>query len=162
MTEEEELLSIIEWCLLKQEFKEGILFGYEINVFSGQHKNPIYSKATLTQSQQEIMQWRLILKEILGPNIQYIAGLDNVKTDDMLSCLPSANTADESSSPSKQKGMLQANNLFASTNMNDESFQEQLSKRSSTNGKPPFFHVQGLIFVPNIRWGEGTKATFLR
>ena len=37
------------------------------------------------------MQWSLILEEI-GPNIQHIAGVDNIVADTLLSRLPSANT----------------------------------------------------------------------
>ena len=82
-TTEKELLSIVE-CL--KQFR-GILQGYEINVFSD-HKNLVYA-ATVSQSQR-VMRWRLILEEF-GPNIQHIAGVDNVVAD-ALSRLPSANT----------------------------------------------------------------------
>jgi len=81
-TTEKELLSIVE-CL--KQFR-GILFGYPINVFSD-HKNLVYA-ATLSESQR-VMRWRLILEEF-GPNIQHIAGVDNIVAG-MLSRLPSAN-----------------------------------------------------------------------
>jgi len=61
-TTEKELLSIVE-CL--KQFR-GILFGYEINVFSD-HKILVYYAATVSESQR-VMRWRLILKEF-GPNI---------------------------------------------------------------------------------------------
>ena len=130
-TTEKELLSIVE-CL--KQFK-GILFGYEINVFSD-HKNLVY-EATLSQSQR-VMRWRLILEEF-GPNIQHIAGLDNVVAD-TLSRLPSANT-DEKDSPCTPLDSHQANELFALDN-ETESFplslslvhreqQKELNKRNS-------------------------------
>ena len=65
-----ELLAIVE-CL--NQFR-GILFGYEINVFSN-HKNMVYV-ATLSESQR-VMGWRIILKDC-GPTIQHIAGVENV------------------------------------------------------------------------------------
>jgi hypothetical protein len=55
-------------------------------VFSD-HKNLVYA-ATVSESQR-VMRWRLILEEF-GPNIQHIAGVDNIVAD-MLSRLPSAN-----------------------------------------------------------------------
>ena len=60
-TTKKELLMIVE-CL--KQF-QGILFGYEINVFSD-HKNLVYA-ATLSESQR-VMLWKLILKDF-GPNI---------------------------------------------------------------------------------------------
>ena len=62
---EKELLAIVE-CL--KQFR-GIIFGYEINVFSD-HINMVYD-VTLSEYQR-VMRWRLILKEF-GPNIQHIA-----------------------------------------------------------------------------------------
>jgi hypothetical protein len=56
-------------------------------VFSD-HENLVYA-ATVSESQR-VMRWRLILKEF-GPNIQHIAGNDNVVAD-MLSHVPSANS----------------------------------------------------------------------
>ena len=53
---------------------QGILFGYEINVFS-HHKNLVYA-ATLSEHQR-VMRWRLIIKEF-GINIKHIAGVDNI------------------------------------------------------------------------------------
>ena len=70
-TIEKELLSIVE-CL--NQFR-GILFGYSINVFSN-HKNLVYA-ANLSESSQQVTQWRLILEEF-GPNLQHIAGVDNI------------------------------------------------------------------------------------
>ena len=61
-----------------------ILFGYEINVFLD-HKNMVYA-TTLSESQR-VMRWRLILEDS-GPNIQNIAGVENIVVD-MLSRLPS-------------------------------------------------------------------------
>ena len=52
----------------------GIIFGYEINVFS-YHKNLVYAK-TLSESQRVIC-WQLIFEEF-GPNIHHIAGVDNI------------------------------------------------------------------------------------
>ena len=72
-TNEKELLAIVE-CLKK--FR-GIVFGYEINVFSD-HNNLVYA-ATLSESQR-LMRWRLIIEEF-GPNIQNIAGVDNIVSD---------------------------------------------------------------------------------
>ena len=72
-TTEKELITIVE-CLHKFQ---GILFGYEIKVFSD-HKNMVYA-ATLSESQR-VMRWRLILKEF-GTNIQHITGVDNIVAD---------------------------------------------------------------------------------
>ena len=72
-TTEKELIMIVE-CL--KQFR-GILFGYEINVFS-YHKNLVYA-ATLSEFQR-VMRWRLIIKEY-GPNIQHISGVDNILAD---------------------------------------------------------------------------------
>ena len=72
-TTDKELLAIVEF--LKQLW--GILFGYEINILS-YHKNLVYVK-TLIES-QSVMRWRLILEEF-GPNIQHIAGVDNIVAD---------------------------------------------------------------------------------
>ena len=55
----------------------GIIFGYEINVFSD-HKNLFYV-ATLIESQR-VMRWKLIIEEF-GPNIQHISGVDNILAD---------------------------------------------------------------------------------
>ena len=63
----------------------GITFGYEINVFSD-HKNLVYA-ATLSESKR-VMRWRLIIEDF-GPNIQHIAGVDNIVAD-TLSILPYA------------------------------------------------------------------------
>ena len=77
---EKKLLTIVE-CL--HQFR-GIIFGYEIYVFSD-HKNLVYA-ATLSESQR-VMRWRLILEEF-GTNIQHISGVDNMVAD-TLSRLPS-------------------------------------------------------------------------
>ena len=79
-TTEKELLAIVE-CL--KQFR-GIIFGYEINVFSD-HKNLVYA-ATLSES-QSAMRCQLILEEF-DPNIQHISGVDNIVSD-TLSILPS-------------------------------------------------------------------------
>ena len=60
----------------------GIVFGYEINVFSD-NKNLVYA-ATLSESQR-VMRWRLFIEEF-GTNIQNISGFDNIVAD-MLSRL---------------------------------------------------------------------------
>ena len=70
---DKELLAIVE--RLKQP--QGILFGYEINIFYDQ-KNLVYA-ANLIEYQRLIL-WRLILKEF-GPNIQHIDGVDNIVAD---------------------------------------------------------------------------------
>ena len=72
-TTEKKLLAILE-CL--KQFR-GTIFGYEINVFSD-YKNLVYA-STLSESQR-VMRWRIILKEF-GPNIQHIAGADNIVPD---------------------------------------------------------------------------------
>jgi hypothetical protein len=46
-------------------------------VFSD-HKNLVY--AALVSESQRVMRWRLILEEF-GPNIQHIAGIDNVELE---------------------------------------------------------------------------------
>jgi hypothetical protein len=75
-------------------------------VFSD-HKNLVYA-ATVSES-QKVMRWRLILEEF-GPNIQHIAGLDNVVAD-MLSCVPSANCDRDELEPSNAQH--HAKELFA-------------------------------------------------
>ena len=79
-TTEKELLAIVE-CLKK--FR-GIIFGYEINLLSD-HNNLVY--ATTLSEYQRVMRWQLIIEEF-GPNIQHIAGVDNILAD-TLSRLPS-------------------------------------------------------------------------
>ena len=64
-----------------------ILFGYPIKVYSD-HKNLVHA-ATQSQSQQ-VMCWRLILKEF-GPNIVHIKGDDNIVAD-VISRLPTTTT----------------------------------------------------------------------
>ena len=61
---------------------QGILFGYEINVFSD-HKNLVYA-STLSESQR-VMRCLLIIEEF-GPNIQHMAVVEN-KVSDTLSRL---------------------------------------------------------------------------
>ena len=73
ITTDKDILAIVE-CL--KQF-QGILFVYEINVFSD-HKNLVYA-ATLSES-QSIMHWRLIIEEF-GPNIRHIAGVDSIVAD---------------------------------------------------------------------------------
>ena len=77
---EKELLAIVEPL---NQF-HGILFGHDINIFS-YHKKLVFA-ATLRKCQR-VMRWRLIL-EGFGPNIQHIAGFDNIVAD-TLSILPS-------------------------------------------------------------------------
>ena len=84
----------------------GICFGYEINIFSD-HKNLVYA-ATLSESQR-VMRWRLILEEF-GPNIQHIAGVDNIVAN-TLSRLPS--TPSDNNYPCTRKAQCRANYLFA-------------------------------------------------
>ena len=98
---ENELLAIVEWLKKSQ----GIIFGYEINIFS-YHKNLVYA-ATLSEYQR-VMHWRLILEEF-GPNIQHIAGVDNIVAD-TLSRLPS--TTSDKYEPCKRKSRCRANELF--------------------------------------------------
>ena len=69
-TTEKELLAIME-CL--KPFR-GIIFGYEINIFS--YNNNLLCAATLSEYQR-VMHWRLIIEES-GPIIQHIAGVDNI------------------------------------------------------------------------------------
>jgi hypothetical protein len=118
-TTEKELLSIVE-CL--KQFR-GILFGYKINVFSD-HKNLDYA-ATVSESQR-VMRWRLILGEF-GPNIQHIAGINNVVAD-MLSHVPSANCDQDELEPSNAQH--HAKELFALevNTANDDGFPLLLSK----------------------------------
>ena len=80
ITIDKELLTILE-CLKQLR---GILFGYEINVFSD-HKN-LFNAATLSESQR-VMHWGLILEEF-GPNIQNIAVVYSIVAD-TLSRFPS-------------------------------------------------------------------------
>ena len=83
-----------------------ITFGYEINVFS-YHKNQLYA-ATLSESQR-IMCWRIIIKEF-GPNIQHIAGDDNIVSDTLsrLTSMPS-----DKYKPYTIQSQCHANELFA-------------------------------------------------
>ena len=55
------------------------------------------------------MEWRLILEDF-GPNIQHIAGVDNIIAD-TLSRLPSANN--DESIPSTSQGSRHVKDLFA-------------------------------------------------
>ena len=101
-TTEKELLAIVE-C--PKKFR-GIIFGYEINVFSD-HKNMVYA-ATLSESQR-VMLWKLIIEEF-GPNIQHISGVDNIIAD-TLSILTS--TPRDKYDPCTRKSQCCANNLFS-------------------------------------------------
>ena len=82
------------------------MFGYEINVFSD-NKNLVYA-ATLSESER-VMHWRLIMKEF-GPNIQHIAGVDNIVAD-TLSRPPS--TPRDKYETCTRKDQCRANKLFA-------------------------------------------------
>ena len=99
---EKKLLAIVE-CL--KQFP-GIIFDYEINVFS-YHNNLVYA-ATLIES-QSVIQWRLIIKEF-GPKVQHIAGFDNIIAD-TLSRLPS--TPSDNNEPCTRKDQCRGNKLFA-------------------------------------------------
>ena len=72
-TTEKKLLAIVEYPKKSQ----GIIFGYEINAFSD-NKNLVYA-VKLSESQR-VMRWIIILEEF-GPNIQHIAGVDNIVAD---------------------------------------------------------------------------------
>ena len=72
-TSKKEPLMVAE-CL--KQFR-GILFGYEINIFSD-HKSLVY--ATTLSEYQRVMRWRLTIEEI-GPNIQHIDLVDNIVSD---------------------------------------------------------------------------------
>ena len=108
-TTDKELLAIAE-CF--KQFR-GIIFGYEINAFSD-HKNLVYA-ATLSESQR-VMRWQLIIKEF-GPNIQHIAGVDNI-VDDTLSRLTS--TPSEKNESCTRKAQCRANELFAISRKNND------------------------------------------
>ena len=95
-------MTIVE-CL--KQFR-GILFGYEINIFSD-HNNLSYV-ATLSESQRVIF-WRLIIKEF-GINIRHIAVVDNI-VDDTLSRLPSRPS--DKYEPCTSNSQCHANELFA-------------------------------------------------
>ena len=84
----------------------GIIFGYEINVFSD-HKNLFYA-ATLSESQR-VMRWRLILKDF-GLNIHNIARVDNIVADTIirLTSMPS-----DKYETCTRKSQCCANDLFA-------------------------------------------------
>ena len=84
----------------------GILFDYEINVFLN-HNNLVYA-ATLSESQR-VMRWQLVPEE-LGPNIQHIAGVDNIVAD-TISRLPY--TPSDKNNPCTRKAQCHANELFA-------------------------------------------------
>ena len=101
-TTEKEFLTIVE-CL--KQFR-GIISGYEINVFSD-HKNLVYA-VTLSESQR-VMRWRLILGEV-GPNIQQIAGVDNLVAD-TLSILTS--TPSDRYEPCTMKAQCREKKLFS-------------------------------------------------
>ena len=74
-TNKKELLAIMEY--LKQF--QGIIFGYEINIFS-YHKNLFYT-ATLSES-QKLMLWQIIPEEF-GPNIHHMDRVDNTVAYDL-------------------------------------------------------------------------------
>ena len=112
-TTEKELLSIVE-CL--KQFR-GILFGYPINIYSD-HKNLVYA-ATMSESQR-VMRWRLILEEF-GPNIEHIAGVDNIVAD-TLSRHPSANIEDDdinSEATNKPAEAEKVKQLYVANNNSD-------------------------------------------
>ena len=84
----------------------GIIFGYEINLFSNS-KNLVYA-ATLSEY-QKAMRWRLIIGEF-GPNIQYISGVDNIVADTLSILLSTPSNKYESCT---RKAQCCANKLFA-------------------------------------------------
>ena len=84
----------------------GIIFDYEINVLSD-HKNMVYA-ATLSESQR-VMRWRIIIEEF-RPNIQHIAGVDNIVAD-TISRLPS--TPSNKNETCTRKAQFCENELFA-------------------------------------------------
>ena len=104
-----ELLLIVK-CL--KQF-QGILFGYEIDVFSNL-ENLVYEEKI--SASQIFMQWRLILKQF-GPNTHRISLIEN-KLADNLSCQPLANIdRDESSTMNDSR---RENEIFAFNNDEDE------------------------------------------
>ena len=96
-----ELITVVE-CLDKFS---GIIFGYEINVFSD-NKNMVYA-ATMSESQREI-HWKIIIK-VFGYNTQNIAGVDNIVAY-KLSRLPY--TSVDKDDPSTSKTQCCMNELF--------------------------------------------------
>ena len=66
----------------------GIIFGYEINVFSD-HNNLLYA-ANLSESQR-VMRWKIMFEKF-GPHIQHIYGVDNLVSNmpSRFSSMPSA------------------------------------------------------------------------
>ena len=68
-----ELLELVKFL----KHLRGILFSYEINVFSD-NKNLIYA-ATPSESQR-VMCWRLIIGKF-EPTIQHISGVENIVYD---------------------------------------------------------------------------------
>ena len=101
-TTEREILAIVE-CL--KQFR-GILFGYEINLFS--YYNNLVSAANLSESQM-VMLWRLIIEEF-GPNIQNIYGFDKIVADTLSRLLSMPSDKYETCT---RKAQYHANNLFA-------------------------------------------------
>jgi hypothetical protein len=88
--------------------------------------------ATVSESQR-VMRWRLIFEEF-GPNIQHIAGIDNVVAD-MLSCVPSANCDQDELEPSNAQH--HAKELFALevNTTNDDGFPLSLISRCSMSNR---------------------------
>ena len=84
---------------------QGVIFGYEIKVISD-HNNLVYAP-TLSESQR-VMRWQLIIEDF-GPNIQHIAGFDNIVSD-TLSRFPS--TPSNKYKSCTRKAQCHANELF--------------------------------------------------
>ena len=83
----------------------GIIFGYEINIFSD-HKNLVYA-AKMSESQR-MMCWRLILEDF-GTTIQHIAGVDNIVADTLNRLLSTPSNKKELCT---RKDQCRANKLF--------------------------------------------------
>ena len=99
---EKEMLAIVE--RLNQFW--GILFVNEINTFSDD-KNMFY--ATTLIEYKMLMFWQPII-EYFGPNIQHIAGIDNIVSD-TLSRLPSMPS--DNYEPCTKKAQCWANDLLS-------------------------------------------------
>ena len=100
-TTKKEIIVIAEW--LKKSHR--IISGYEINVFS-YNKNLVY--ATNLSESQRVMNWWLIIEEF-GPNIQNIAGVENIVSDKLIRLPP---TSFNKHKPSTSNYQCCANKLF--------------------------------------------------
>ena len=100
-TTRKKLFAIVE-CLKQLH---GIIFGYEINVFS-YHKNMVYA-ATLSEYQWVMYLW-LIIKDF-GPNIQHIYWFEKILSDTLSRFSYTSSNRYESC---KRKHQCHANELF--------------------------------------------------